>query len=51
MNVLTFNAALAAGVALSTAGAWVHWGASIGLMVAGALILALTLVVAYVAGR
>lgn len=51
MNVLTFNAAIAAGVALSTAGAWAHWGASVGLMVAGALLIALTLAVAYAAGR
>lgn len=48
MNILTFNAGLAAGVALLTAGAWTQWGIGAGLLVAGSLVLGLTFVVSWI---
>lgn len=44
MNVLIFNATNAAGVALASVGAGAQWGWPVGLMVAGGLVLALSVV-------
>lgn len=43
MNPIIYNSAVAAGVALTSVGAGVQWGWPVGLMVAGALIIALSL--------
>ena len=48
MNHLTYNASLAAGLLCASVGAGLQWGAPIGLMVAGAIILAATVVTAKV---
>lgn len=42
MNQLTYNASLAVGTALVTAGAAVLWGVGVALLVCGATILAAT---------
>ena len=42
MNQLTYNASLAVGIALVTAGAAVLWGVGVALLVCGVTILAAT---------
>lgn len=44
MNQLTYNASLLVGTAAASVGAGMQWGGAIGLMVAGALVIGLTLV-------
>lgn len=44
MNQLTYNASLLVGTAAASAGAGLQWGGAISLMVAGALVIGLTLV-------
>lgn len=51
MNQLTYNASLLAGTAAISAGAGLQWGLAAGLMMAGALVIALTLVGAALAGK
>ena len=43
MNQLTYNASMLAGTAAASAGAGISWGPGVGLMVAGVLVIALTL--------
>ena len=43
MNPILYNSAVAAGVALTSVGAGVEWGWPIGMIVAGVLIIALSL--------
>jgi len=50
MNRLTYNGGLAVGTALASVGAGLHWGPGVALMVAGGLVLALTLLGAYLYG-
>lgn len=51
MNQLTYNVSLLAGTAAMSAGAGLQWGAPVGLMAAGVLVIALTLVGAVLAGK
>ena len=44
MNLLTYNASMATSLTLASSGAAIQWGAGIGLMVAGALVMVITLV-------
>lgn len=43
MNQLTYNACMLAGTSAASAGAALAWGTGAGLMVAGCLVIALTL--------
>ncbi len=47
MNRIFYNGGLAAGALLASIGAGLQWGAGVGLMVAGVLVIALTLVGAH----
>lgn len=49
MNALIYNSCLAGGTAMLSGGAAAQWGAPMGLMVAGALLITLTIATALVA--
>lgn len=51
MNQLTYNVGLLAGTAAVSAGAGLQWGLAVGLMAAGALVIALTLAGAALTGK
>ncbi len=51
MNQLTYNAGVAAGTALASIGAGLSWGLGPGLLVAGGLVIALTLAGVFLFGR
>lgn len=51
MNQLIYNGSLAAGTVLAATGAGLQWGVGIGLIAAGALVIVLTMVGAWLFGR
>lgn len=51
MKPIVYNISMAAGIALVSAGAFLQWGAGIGAIVAGSLVLGCTVVGAHLSAK
>lgn len=51
MNILVYDASMLAGTAMVGAGAWMQYGAGVGLMVTGGMVLAATALSVLLVGR